>query len=327
MRTALALASGLLAAAGVAAVAGGTVAQAATVPWAPWETASVHPGVLTSTGSQRCTSNFLFRDAAGHLYLGQAAHCARSDANARKLAPGEARSGCNFGSLPLGTTVGFVNSTVSGTLAYSSWLTMQEREETDKAACVANDFALVAIPDAARDQVNPSVPYFGGPTDVRRAATPSGEAVATFGNSPTRQGIDAIDVKQGYVIGFADDGWTYRVVTATPGIPGDSGSGLLDSAGKALGVIVTLSLEPPGTNGVTDAAHALDYARAHSGIRGLQLVPGTEAFVGPSVVAALAPPFLRSRLPAPTAPDAARHTAPHAAPHASPAAADAKARP
>lgn len=306
MRTAVALAAGLLAAAGVGAVASGpagaavegAVVEAGAKPpaWAPWQTASVHPGVMTATAGQRCTSNFLFSDAAGHLYLGQAAHCARNDAKAPTGSADKPRSGCTFGSLPLGTAVTFVGSTVTGTLAYSSWLSMQKAGETDRATCVANDFALVRIPDAARDQVNPSIPYFGGPTGLRSTAAPNGEAVATFSNSPTRQGIDAIDVKQGYVVGAADEGWGYRIITATPGIPGDSGSGLLDSAGQALGVIVTLSLEPPGANGAVDAQHALDYARRHSGIKGLRLVPGTEAFVGPSVVAALSPPFLRSRL-------------------------------
>ena len=35
----------------------------------------------------------------------------------------------------------------------------------------------------------------------------------------------------------------------------------------------------PGTNGVGDLAHELDYARAH-GFGGLQLVPGTRPFRG-----------------------------------------------
>ena len=296
MRPGLALAAGLLAAAGVGTVAGGPAALAAAPAppaWAAWDKASVHPGMMTATGGQRCTSNFLFADGAGHLYLGQAAHCARSDALAPKTAPGAAKTGCTFGSLPLGTSVTLVGSTLTGTLAYSSWLAMRKAGEADPATCTTNDFALVALPAGSADQANPSIPYFGGPTELRRTPAPGGEAVATFGNSPTRQGIDAIDVKQGYVIGSGDDGWSYRILTATPGIPGDSGSGLVDSTGRALGVILTLALDPPGSNGVVDAARALDYARAHSGIKGLRLVPGTEPFVGASVVAALAPPFLR----------------------------------
>ena len=65
----------------------------------------------------------------------------------------------------------------------------------------------------------------------------------------------------------------------TPGIPGDSGSGVPDAEGNALGVLSTLALAPlPASNGVGDLDHELTYARANSGISGLQLVPGTEPF-------------------------------------------------
>jgi hypothetical protein len=298
MRTAHALVAGALLVTALPVTAGPAVAArgegAPAADWAPWGTSTVHPGVMTSTNGSRCTSNFLFTDADDHLYLGQAAHCARSDAKARPNPDNRPKSGCTFGSHALETPVTFVGSKVTGTLAYSSWLAMQENGETDSAACEINDFALVAIPDSARAEVNPSVPYFGGPTALGTGPVAAGEPVATFGNSPTRQGIDAIDVKQGYVVGASRDGWSFRIVTATPGIPGDSGSGLVDSAGRAIGIITTLSLEPPGANGVVDANKAIAYARKHSGIRGLRLVPGTEAFVGPNVVAALAPPPLRA---------------------------------
>ena len=68
------------------------------------------------------------------------------------------------------------------------------------------------------------------------------------------------------------------VYTATPGIPGDSGSGFLSGDGEAVGVLSTLNLAPlPVSNGVTDLARALRYAADH-GFPDLELEPGTEPF-------------------------------------------------
>ncbi len=70
------------------------------------------------------------------------------------------------------------------------------------------------------------------------------------------------------------------MLTVTPGVPGDSGSGFLDADGAAIGTLSTLALLPlPGSNGVGDLGRELDYARAH-GLPGLELVPGTEPFRG-----------------------------------------------
>jgi hypothetical protein len=74
-------------------------------------------------------------------------------------------------------------------------------------------------------------------------------------------------------------GWSHVVLTATPGVPGDSGSGFLNEAGRAIGVLSTLQILPlAGTNGVGDLAKELAYARTEAGFAGLELVPGTEPF-------------------------------------------------
>ena len=62
-------------------------------------------------------------------------------------------------------------------------------------------------------------------------------------------------------------------------MPGDSGSAFLDADGNALGVLSTLALAPlAGSNGVGDLGRELAYTRQTSGLSGLHLVPGTEAF-------------------------------------------------
>jgi hypothetical protein len=75
--------------------------------------------------------------------------------------------------------------------------------------------------------------------------------------------------------------------TVTPGIPGDSGSGFLNSSGQAIGVLSTLQILPTaGSNGVGDLAKELSYMRANSSFSGVQLAPGTQPF-NPNLVSAI----------------------------------------
>jgi hypothetical protein len=67
------------------------------------------------------------------------------------------------------------------------------------------------------------------------------------------------------------------VYMASPGAPGDSGSGILTGSGKAVGVLSTLNLAPlPVSNGMTRLAAALEYAADHG--FDVELEPGTEPF-------------------------------------------------
>src|SRR6187402_38281 len=121
------LAAATLLAAG-AILAGPATAAAAAPTWAPAASASIHPGVQMYTEGAQCTANFVFTDGAANVYVGYAAHCAGTGAATDT-------NGCDAGSLPLGTKVDFVEggSLISsgtkvgtGTLVYSSWLTMQQ---------------------------------------------------------------------------------------------------------------------------------------------------------------------------------------------------------
>src|SRR5438552_16414843 len=111
-----------------AAVLSAPNATAATT-WAPAATAKIHPGTMMYTKGAQCTANFVYTDGAGNTYVGYAAHCAGTGSETDT-------DGCSTKSLPLGTKVTFSNdgnlasegTTVgTGTLAYSSWLTMQQR--------------------------------------------------------------------------------------------------------------------------------------------------------------------------------------------------------
>ena len=263
----------VLAVAGASASAAPAPAKKRGPAFASAATATVTPGVQTVTGGSQCTANFVFTDGTGAVYLGQSAHCAGTGGATET-------NGCIAGSLPLGTPVQVDGAARPGTLVYSSWLAMQRAKERDGNACEYNDFALIRLDPSDIGRTNPSVPVFGGPVGLDTDGTSVGEQVVSYGNSSLRFGLEDTSPKRGVSLGDAFDGWTHTVYTATPGIPGDSGSGVLDASGRAIGTLSTVALLPyPGSNGVSDLAHEIAYARSH-GVPGLTLVPGTERFAG-----------------------------------------------
>lgn len=268
----------------VVATVGLLTGPASAAPaWAPAATAQIHPGTQMYTEGAQCTANFVYTDGSGAVYVGYAAHCAGTGGATET-------NGCDSGSLPLGTKVDFVEGgslagdgtkVGSGTLAYSSWLTMQQRNEQNQNTCDFNDLALVKVDAADVGKVNPSVPHFGGPVALNTDESAQGEQVYSYGNSSLRGGAEELSPKQGISLGADSDGWNHPVYTVTPGIPGDSGSGFLDSEGNALGVLSTVQIAPlAGSNGVGDLERELGYAQQFGGIPGLALVPGTEPFTG-----------------------------------------------
>jgi len=258
----------------------GSTRDARVSLWAPAASAKIHPGVQMFTKGAQCTGNFVFTDGNGRVYVGYAAHCAGK---------GEATDtdGCTTASHPVGTPVRFAQgatavtagSTVGhGTLVYSSWLTMRSRPSTDLDACAANDFALVRVDADDERKVNPSVPFWGGPVGLSTAGAPQGTTVYSWGQSSLRP-TDTLSPKTGLSLGRTSGGWGWDVYTATPGIPGDSGSGFLDADGRAFGTLSTVALAPlAGSNGLGDLERELRYAQASSGITDLRLVPGTKPF-------------------------------------------------
>ena len=244
-------------------------AQAAS-RWAPAATATIHPGVQTRTPAGQCTANFVFYRGAD-VYLGQAAHCAGT---------GEVTdtNGCEAGSLPLGIPVTIQGATRPGTMVYSSWLAMQAEDQQNPDICAYNDFALVRVDPADRARVNPTIPYWGGPTAINRTGLPALASVFTFGNSSLRQGLELLMPKSGISLGTEGGGWVHPTYTVTPGIPGDSGSAMVDGNGRATGVLSTIGLVPlPAANYFADLSHVINFARSH-GMGDVRLAVGTVGF-------------------------------------------------
>ena len=247
--------------------------NAAAVPtWAPAATAPIHPGVQTVTAGGQCTANFVFYDASNTVYIGQAAHCSGTGGNT-------ATNGCTSGSLPIGTAVQVGGASRPGTMVYNSWLTMQAAGETNPDACAFNDLALVKLDPADFGKVNPSIPFWGGPTGIDTNGTVQGENVYSYGNSSLRGGVTQLSPKRGVSLGDNGNGWSHDVYTASPGIPGDSGSAFVNASGAALGVLSTVQIAPiAGSNGVGDVNLEINYMHAHSSLSGVQLALGTQPF-------------------------------------------------
>ncbi len=233
----------------------------------------------TPAGAQ-CTTNFVFRDARGRVYLGYAAHCAGK---------GEATDtdGCRTTSHPLGTRVRFAEggtlvdggTTVGhGRLAYSSWTTMRKLGAGSN-ACAANDFALVRVASGRRPQGQPEHPDLGWtrrPLDRRepargRRCTPTASPACARPRCSRRRPARRWDRRTAAGAG-----------TSTPPRPASRATPAAGSStqdGRAVGTLSTVAIAPlAGSNGLGDLASELRYAQRHSGIKGLRLVRGTEPF-------------------------------------------------
>jgi hypothetical protein len=249
-----------------------TAIASAAPAWAPASSAAIHPGVQTVTNGGQCTSNFVFYDAS-NVYLGQAAHCSSEGGQTDT-------DGCTTQSLPIGTPVEVMGASKPGTLVYNSWITMQQQGETNADTCAFNDLALIKIDPADAAKVNPSIPFWGGPTGLNDTIG-TGQKVLSYGNSSLRLGITQLSPREGYELAQDGNGWSHQVGTITPGIPGDSGSAFIDKQGRAFGVLSTLALAPiPASNGVGDLKRELQYLASHTSLS-VTLANGTEPFRGP----------------------------------------------
>lgn len=253
-----------------------------TQGWAPAGRARITPGIQTITeGGGQCTTNFVFTDRAHRVYLGQAAHCA---------ALAEGTHDCRTPTRPLGSRIVFTTGAspydlghriAEGRLAYSSWRSMRQRGVRRGPLCSYNDFALVRVPRSAGGLVNPSVPFWGGPTGLPVDGLSIGENVFGFGRSSLR--AEESSYSRQAAVAFSDSstahGWAHTISSRSPGLPGDSGSAFVDEDGRAVGTLSTLSIGVFFvSNGLGDLPRELRYARRHSGIAGLRLELGTVPF-------------------------------------------------
>jgi hypothetical protein len=230
----------------------------------------VGPGTQLVTAGRTCTANFVFRDARAHVYLGYAASCATRS----PVAPADA---CSARPLPTGTSVRLADRGRTlgyGTLRYSSLRALRHAGVTDAATCAANDFALVQLRGTLGHRVSAAMPYWGGPVDL--APLPAA-GTTVFGLARQSSGARTIP-RAGQVSTMTAH--AARVSTLLPGTRAERGSGFLDDAGRAVGILTRSSAI--GDNVVASLADAVSYAQAH-GVAGLVLVHGG-AFSGSAIL-------------------------------------------
>lgn len=203
----------------------------------PLGSAKVRPGVQHVTGNGQCTTNFVFRDTATDvLYMGTAAHC--------------------VGHLGQTSTIRAIDggTSIHATVAFISY---------GVPALHQSDFALLAIDADDEHLVHPAMLHFGGPTHLVQMSTlQTYDKVITYGNSGLRPGPALLDAHEGYVT--ARSFWYTSVYTVTPGIFGDSGSGIMTASGGALGAASTIAYAPiPGENRFANIPPVLDWMNAN----------------------------------------------------------------
>jgi hypothetical protein len=232
-------------------------------------TGRVGPGTQLVTGGRACTANFVFRDAAHRTYLGYAASCATRR--------GTTAGACSAKPLPAGTPVRLADRGRTlgyGVLRYSSLRALRRAGVTDAATCAANDFALVRLRGALARRMRAAMPYWGGPDGV--AALPAA-GTTVFGLARTSSAARTIP-RAGQV--SSSGASSAAVTTLLPSTRAERGSGFLDDAGRAVGILTSSS--STGANVVVSLADAVAYAAAH-GVPGLTLVQGG-AFSGSAVL-------------------------------------------
>lgn len=186
----------------------------------------VRPGALVESEVGVCTLNFLFTGADGRRYIGTAGHCI----------VGEGPSGGDAGERTWAPGTGPVARDSEGNrIGEFSYAVLEDPK----------DFALIRLDPGV--PASPDMCHFGGPTGTNadRAAGPV--VLHHYGNGIVVGTV--LPARSGLAFGMpAPD----HVLATAVAVPGDSGSGVISSDGRAVGVLVALGvgLGAIGTDGV-----------------------------------------------------------------------------
>lgn len=191
----------------------------------------VRPGARLISDKGLCTLNFLFRGPDGERYMGTAGHCVLKSGTVGAADTGESIWEKGKGPVAQDSERRRIGEFVYAVLASPK------------------DFALIRLDPGV--EASPAMCHFGGPTGVYDGTTEDAELVVLqyFGMG---LGIGKVlPARSAVAAGIPD---VNHVRAAGIAIPGDSGSGVISSDGRAVGVLVTVGAhigsEGTGQNGV-----------------------------------------------------------------------------
>lgn len=210
--------------------------------------AGVRPGAIVFSEIGRCTFNFLFAGSDGRRYMGTAGHCVLGTGTIpvpeRIWASGEGPAALDADKVRIGE------------FAYAI-------KDSPK------DFALIRLDEGV--EASPEMCFFGGPTGYDSDVNPDLDLLQYYGNGI---GIGtAVPARSAMVVGKPSSDHVFALGLV---LPGDSGSGVNSSDGRAIGVVVTTGfhggrIEPNGvdfgTVGITRLEPQVERAEERLGIR------------------------------------------------------------
>jgi hypothetical protein len=190
----------------------------------------VRPGAIALTDVGQCTLNFLFQGSDGRRYIGTAGHCI-------------------LGANPIG----------GGDVGETSWSPGKGPVVRDSAGNRIGEFAYAILQDPkdfslirldAQTQANAAMCVFGGPTGINddRPGLAQPVVLEWFGS-----GIVAgstVPARSAVAAGMPSPDHVFAQGAATPG---DSGSGVISSDGRAVGALVTVGVHTGSGLAVGDA--------------------------------------------------------------------------
>ena len=237
--------------------AGAGRGASAAPTWAPASSATIHPGVQTVTNGGQCTSNFVFYDAT-NVYLGQAAHCS---------GPGGQTDtdGCDAASLPIGTPVDDRRRHQAGHAG------LQLVDHDARARGGRREHVRRQRPRARQDRpgrrskVNPSIPFWGGPTGTGARPQPGRRSlVRQLGAARRHHAAQPEGGRRGR---------RGRRRLEPPGRHGHAGhprrlrQRVHGQQGRALGILSTLAIAPIPAPTASGTSPRSSPRRAHVGFR------------------------------------------------------------
>ena len=198
----------------------------AAAPAGTGECPGVRPGAVVNSEAGQCTFNFLFTASNGARYIGTAGHCIL----------GESPIGGDVGEESWAPGTGPVATDADGNrIGEWAYAILEDPK----------DFSLIRLD--AGVSASPQMCHFGGPTGVNDDRGSGATVLNHFGNGI---GVGTVlPARSALAIGMPDPDHVYAQGAV---VPGDSGSGIISSDGRAVGVIVTTGLHSSsiGTGGV-----------------------------------------------------------------------------